>query len=95
MQIQPQHHDGEGTSASLYDFLNEPALPETDLARPRRSASRDIAATVERLRARQIAPMHVPTKHTGLTQTLSLIVANAMALWIIYAIVSAFLAGRL
>lgn len=57
MRIQPHHHDGEGTSASLHAFMtslgHDAPQPVATYPRP---ASLDIASTVQRMRARGIRP---------------------------------------
>lgn len=97
MHIQSKCHDGEGTDASLHAFLNDHrrAAP----AMIRRSASRDIGATVQRLRDRGIEPPLVAAVHdaseTTLVRTLMICVTAGLALWVAIGLIAAHLMGRI
>ena len=103
MQIQPQHHDGEGTDASLYAFMTAlghegrtTVYPQTE---QRRAASRDVGTTVQRLRDRNIAPALVePPENvadTGFFRALTIAAPVGLALWVAIGVIAAFLAERL
>lgn len=103
MQIQPQHHDGEGTDASLYAFLtglgHKPpttVYPPTEQHRP---ASRDVGTTVQRLRDRNIAPLIFEPSNgradTGFFRGLMIAALVGLALWVAIGVIAAYLAGRL
>lgn len=103
MQIQPQHHDGEGTDASLYAFMtglgHEPPTTIYLPAEQHRRASRDVGTTVQRLRDRNIAPLIVEASDspagTGFFRALMTAALVGLALWLASGVIAAFLAGRL
>lgn len=103
MRIQPQHHDGEGTDASLYAFMtglgHEPPTTLYPPAEQYRPASRDIGATVQRLRDRNIAPLLVESSDNaadnGFFRALTIATPVGLALWVIIGVIAAYLAERL
>ena len=98
MRIQPHHHDGEGTDASLYEFMTglgheAPATIGQPILPP---ASRDIAATVQRWRACGITPPATcERRRRDRRLTLILLVANAFVFYVLFAVARAYLAGRI
>ncbi|MGO1303237.1 MAG: hypothetical protein ACTMKV_00470 [Sphingomonas parapaucimobilis] len=102
MRIQPQHHDGEGTDASLYDFLtglgHEP--PATVIRPTTRYATQDLGNTVRSMRQRRVTPPRVDIETDAapagsLTPTLMVTLAIGMMMWIGIGLTAAYLAGRL
>ena len=91
MRIQPHHHDGEGTSASLHAFMTSLGhdAPEPAITFPR-PASLDIASTVRRMRERGIRP---PVDR-GLIRGMMIGTPLSIALYVGIGMLAAHTAGR-
>lgn len=91
MRIQPHHHDGEGTSASLHAFMtslgHDTSEPVVTSPRP---ASLDIASTVRRMRERGIRP---PVDR-GLARGMMIGTPLTIGLYVGIGMLAAHVAGR-
>jgi hypothetical protein len=103
MRIQPQHHDGEGTDASLYAFMtglgHEPPVTVYRPNELHRPASLDVAATVKRLRYKNSTPLiDEPSDSppdTEFFRALMIAALVGLVLWAAIGVIAACLAGRL